>query len=357
MIKNKILIIIISITITTFFVGCSQKNTLVKINKENSFKKSILLYDQNITVPESLMSKVFPNISMKVKSREDALLIGKEADGQFIFNDNHSPYYILKLDKPLKIEELTIYNTATYRPIVVEQPNKPDIISLLIGTLPDTPKFPSLVYIGTKEQNELFPFKTKFKKTNSSLDAKEETIIFKKPLYTDTLHIEISKLNISVGHSPKSKLVKNYKFLIKGYDPKYEIKLIESVLKNRKEKDKNESLIRNIAQDNIKLYRTLQHNKDLYNIPKYSILGLPKDVNIQYAITNTFEIYRTGRYKSTSGKFKKFKVKEVNFMQSSSNYQYKHRVEINGKKIKNKVSAQSNKRDADINFIDFSNGI
>lgn len=356
MIKNKILLIIISISITTFFTGCYKNNTLVKLNKENSFKKSILLYGQKITVPENLISKVFPDISMKVKYRGSSELIGKKVDDEFIFNNNRSPYYILKLDKPLNIEELTIYNTATYTPIL-KKSNKPDLIGLLIGSLPDTPKFPSLVHIGTKEQDKLIPFETKFENINNALEAKKETIVFNKPFYTDTLHVNISRLNISLGHSYKSQIFKNYKFLIKGYNPDYETELIESVLKNRKKKDKNEILIRNIAQDNIKLYRTLQYNTDLYNIPKYSILTLPEDVNIQYAITNTFEIYRTGRYKNISGEFKKFKIEEVSFMQSSGDYQYGHEVEINGEKIKNKVSMKSNKKDTDINFIDFSNGI
>lgn len=356
MIKNKIVLIIISILITTFFTGCYKNNILVKVNKENNSNKSILLYDQKVTVPEILINKIFPNISMKAKYVGKSVLTGKVIDNEFIFNDNQAPYYILKLDKPLKIEKLTIYNTATYTPIL-KKLNKPDLIGLVIGILPDTPKFPSLVHIGTKEQNKLIPYKTKFKNENNTLKTKEETIYLKKQPYTNEVHISISKINISLGHSSKSKIFKNYKFLIQGYDPKYEADLIEWILKNRKEQDKNEVLIRNIAQNNVKLYHTLQYNPEIYNIPKYSILTLPKDVNVKYALTNTFEMYRTGRYKDISGKFKKFKIEQVNFIQSSSNYKYKHKVEINGEKIKDKVSIKSNKKDTDTNFIDFSNGI
>ncbi len=358
--------LIFGLFVTFIITGCNNKSIeppFQVVDKNNT--KSLNIYEQELIVPSHLIPHLFPAVTIKPQYVTKNKLHGKwrklyNGNKEFIFENKYAPYYILKLKEPLKINSLTIYNTVSYIPISSKS-NKTNLIGQMIGSIPGTTNHPSLVHIGTKETKELIPYKTAFVKNDKKLDVKKENIFLKKKPYTDEIHIRISRLEPSsffVGHSKYSSIKNNYDFSIKGYNPKYENKLINWTLKNRNSIDENENLVRNIAQDDKEKFKYIKENHELFKLPKYSITKLPKDIDMRYAITNTSQVFRTGRYKDIAGKYKIFKVLDIDFNTNKTNFKETKRVKINGKQIENKFLTNSNpnKKTSD-EFIDFSKGI
>jgi hypothetical protein len=345
-------------------LGCQNKTpepNPTQLTEENqNINRTIKLYGQELSIPKPLISKIYPDIIIDTKCIvEDVSLYGKLKSKQFIFDDEHAPYYIITLKKPLQIENLTILNTARYMPKLSKNA-KSDLIGLLIGAMPDTPKHPSLIHIASKNQKKLVPFVTKFTNEDKVLNVKKETIIFEEQPYTDELHVRISVLDFTIGHPEYSSLFKDYTFIVKGYDPEYEDDIIEWTFKDRENIDKNEMLIRNIAQDNQELYYKLKNTSAQLRLPKYSIVNLPKDVDMKYALTNTAEIYRTGRYKNKEGIYTSFQVAEISFNESdtTSDKQVIESIKIIGKRIEKKSSYKTEEIPKEQNnYIDFSQGL
>lgn len=350
--------------IALLFLGCQNKipepNPTQVTEKNQKINSTIKLYGQELSIPKLLISKIYPDIVIDTKSIvEDVSLQGKIKNRQFIFDDKYAPYYIITLKKPLKIESLTILNTARYMPRTNKN-SKNDLIALLVGAMPDTPKHPSLIHIASKNQEKLVPFVTTFTNEDKVLNVKKETIIFEEQPYTDELDVRISILDFTIGHSEYSSLFNDYTFVVKGYDPEYEYELIEWTFKYRENIDKNEMLIRNIAQDNQELYYKFKNNSAQLKLPKYSIVNLPKDVDMKYALTNTAEIYRTGRYKNKKGIYKSFQIAEISFNESDTtgNKQVVENIKITGKRIEKKSFSKTEEIPKEQNnYIDFSQGL
>lgn len=350
--------------VALLFLGCQNKipepNPTQVTEKNQKINSTIKLYGQELSIPKLLISKIYPDIVIDTKSIvEDVSLQGKIKNRQFIFDDKYAPYYIITLKKPLKIESLTILNTARYMPRTNKN-SKNDLIALLVGAMPDTPKHPSLIHIASKNQEKLVPFVTTFTNEDKVLNVKKETIIFEEQPYTDELDVRISILDFTIGHSEYSSLFNDYTFVVKGYDPEYEYELIEWTFKYRENIDKNEMLIRNIAQDNQELYYKFKNHSAQLKLPKYSIVNLPKDVDIKYALTNTAEIYRTGRYKNKKGIYKSFQIAEISFNESDTtgNKQVVENIKITGKRIEKKSFSKTEEIPKEQNnYIDFSQGL
>ena len=99
---------------------------------------------------------------------------------------------------------------------------------------------------------------------------------------------------------------KDINIYINGYDKE---KIVFKALKERNDTELNEELIREVSLKNNSLFRKIQvHNKE-YNLIKYSIAKLPRDVDVRYALKNYSDILKKQHYKTTSGKYKNFIIK------------------------------------------------
>jgi len=341
-IKLQILFIIL-------FSGCST--TTIKLSRNLNKNNTIKLYGQTLNIPKNI--QMYIDIPIKVAAiNKNSILIGKQEKNKFIFKDNKCPYYIINLKKAIVVKDIIIYNTASYIDTTYQSQGT-DILSLAAALIPYSIKYPTLIYIGTKKQKNLTPYTTKFIKTKSN--TKLEIIEFKNKIYTNQIHIAIAELYSPLVEYTKSKLYDDYTFLIEGYEPKNELKLIRWTLNNRSDINNNEILIKNIALSNQRLFKKLKQHYSSYKLPKYSIMKLPKDVDLKYAAINTAEIYTTGRYKNKHGKYKSFYVKQFKFNSYNTlNHKKTHQVTITGRTTEvTSTSTKTIKSD----YIDFSKGL
>lgn len=342
-IKLQVLIIII------LFSGCA--NTTIKPPKNLNKNDTIKLYGQILNIPKNI--QIYMDLPIKIAAiNRDSTLIGKQEKNRFIFKDNKCPYYIIDFRKAIVVKDIIIYNTASYINITNKSKGI-DMLSLATALIPYSIRYPTLIYIGTKKQKKLTPYITKFIKEESN--TKFEIIHFKNKIYTDQIHIAIAELYSPLIQYKKSKLYDDYTFLIKGYEPKNELKLLKWTLNNRKDVNNNEILIKNIALNNQKLFKKLKQYYRSYKLPRYSIMKLPKDVDLKYAAIHTAEIYRTGRYKNKYGKYKSFYVKQFKFNSYNTlNHKKTHQVSVTGKITD--VNLESS-RNIKSDYIDFSKGL
>lgn len=130
--------------------------------------------------------------------------------------------------------------------------------------------------------------------------------------------------------------------------------ILEEALLLRKDRALNEALIETIALKNPSYYRELLAKKSRYNLPKKSIVHLPKDALISYAVTHLDEIYLSGKYKTTSGRYKiLIQEQKAQFDRRGGTHK---RHSIRAKKSKKRKKAVGDIPEGD-NFIDFSKGL
>ena len=190
---------------------------------------------------------------------------------------------------------------------------------------------------------------------------------FKPAYYYDaqTL-VEIDELNISSNTPHKGLSFALSAFTKKEKDDKLHIQkyptlkidgfvvedLVFHALSTREDKPYNEALVLEIAKQNEVLFRKIQKNVQIFNLPDDSLAKLPQDVDLRYALKNHKKILKANRYKSINGTYKRVQ-KQKNF---DANYTYKssHKVKISGKKVKVRHTAKKHKV---ADYIDFSEGI
>lgn len=243
----------------------------------------------------------------------------------------HYPYVKVLFDKPTYIAKLLVYQTQ-------------------------------IIFDGEGGKILLYPRSYKIKIDNDNLRD------FNASYYYDTQTlVEIDELNISsnVPHMSLSLAfsdlvniqegeelphIKKYPTLkIDGYVVQ---DLVFHTLRTREDKTLNEALVKTIAAENEELFRKIQKSTESFKLPDDSLANLPQDVDLRYALKHQQKIFKSNRYKSVNGKYKKVHARK-NF-DSSYTYKSSHKVKIHGKKVKVKKTAKKHKV---ADYIDFSEGI
>ena len=142
-------------------------------------------------------------------------------------------------------------------------------------------------------------------------------------------------------------------------NPKMEYYVIIYNLKNNKNLNDNEDLIRFVALTNEGLFRELQNRKNEFSLIDTSFLKLPQDIKISYAMDNFSKVITTGEYVDIKNKKKSFNAKSI-----YPNLDFKYTNNSKKMEIKNddrKLSLSNKNLDKEQvkndDFIDFDNGI
>lgn len=103
---------------------------------------------------------------------------------------------------------------------------------------------------------------------------------------------------------------------------------------NLKNLSNNEDLIKIVGKNNPTLFRTLQNEKNNYKLDPKSILRLPNDVDIDYAIDNVEEIINLGEYITANKSHKEINISSIfpdiqsgTSITTNDNFRYKPDVE------------------------------
>lgn len=276
--------------------------------------------------------------------------------------------YIFHQDKKAE-KTVTLFSQKFALPKEPLHPSKIEINDPYVKVIFDKPTYVSklLVYqtqvIVDEEGQKLLLYPRKYK---IRLDDQNVSDLNTSYYYDTQTLVKIDELNISsnVPHrslslafsdffnmQEKEKLhLKKYPSLkIDGYVVQ---NLVFNALSTREDKTLNESLVKAIAQENENLFREIQKSVQSFQLPDNSLADLPQDVDLRYALKHHQKIFKSNRYKSVNGKYKRLNKRE-NF-DSSYTYKSSHKVKIHGKKVKVKRTAKKHKV---ADYIDFSEGL
>lgn len=294
--------------------------------------KSITLYEQELPVSKALASKAFAVQEREVSLKPNVLYTGLDSTKAFAFTiapilkySFGQEYVILSAD----IQKLISFTDDA----MFEHTTHVNIQSL------------SLIYSNLSRQD-------------LRLSKGQKTITNFKKIPTKSITFAIKTLfpDPSMNASSQySLLAQDLNISFSLYNANFEDAIIREVLTTRNDAQKNELLIQTIAQENRDYYMQLLPNKSTYILPPHSIMYMPTDADLNYAIEKHELFFNTGKYKTTSGKYKILISEEmVKFDQSNVKVNSKHTIKT--KQSKKKLKKATDIPDHD-NFIDFSEGV
>ena len=276
--------------------------------------------------------------------------------------------YIFHQDKQAK-KTVTLFSQEFELPKEPLHPSKIEINYPYLKVIFDKPTYISklLVYqtqVIVDDKGEkvlLYPRKYKIK-----LDDQNLSDLNTSYYYDPQTLVEIDELNISsnvphrslslafsdffnIQENEKLHLKKHPSLKIYGYIVQ---NLVFNALSTREDKILNESLVTAIAEQDEELFREIQKSASSFKLPDNSLADLPQDVDLKYALKHHQKIFKSNRYKSVNGKYKRLHKRE-NF-DSSYTYKSSHKVKIHGTKVKVKRTAKKHKV---ADYIDFSEGL
>ena len=260
-------------------------------------------------------------------------LKGKSFNGEFVFEESELPFIEYKFDKPYIIKKVHLMQSG-------------------------------FVVNGKAESSNIKKFEILF------YDAK------KTPLYTDELEKDAITIedfsNIQADgfilkthsvYTPKDVEV-DENDVIAAFDGRIEVEVIDAnyvydivapVLSERDSSTSNEDLLKTIALLNSELFKRLREKRADFNLPKTSVLYLPDDADMHYAVAHTQEIYLTGKYKTVDGAYK------IHIFNEKAEFNSKGKIKVRQHQIDVQKSNRNLKTTTQLpeheKFIDFSEGL
>ncbi len=173
------------------------------------------------------------------------------------------------------------------------------------------------------------------------------------------INLRVTKLHglDSRGHRKTTYYPDEISYLVKN--PNMEYHIIIYNLKNNKNLNDNEDLIRFLALTNEELFRELQNRKNEFSLIDTSFLKLPKDIKISYAMDNFSQVITTGQYIDINNKKKSFNAKSIypNLDFNYTNNSKKVEVKNDNRKLSLSNKNLDKEQVKNDDFIDFDNGI
>lgn len=372
--------IIFVFMVSILFFGCSNSNNSINISNTDSdiSGNTYNYYGYNLKLSEDMKSKLYTWVSgeSNLKSFEELYTVeGKVNNERFVISDKTTPVYFKNFDKKaevLKIKFKPIDSTSKFFKNGAKD-GKTFESTLLGGGLSTVfntfkeRKFGEAITLAYYEDNKngLKIDLLKYSKNDNG------EYIIDNPFKSNKIQkLELEVLELITTHKDKSKHYfynsDEVSYYIKDFGIENDI-----VRENLINIPNNEELIRIVAKNDSSFFRTLQHERTKYNLDSKSILLLPDDVNIEYALNNLNEIINTSEYLATNNTFKKINdittifsdVKNTkSITDTESNYKYKPTIDRNKIENKSKQVDISNKNFKENNirkseFVDLDNGI
>lgn len=294
------------------FVGCQPQTKLSESSKlssngSNTFDYNGFILDFPISLQNDMYYWTKGNLNFTPKDFE---ISGRDRKGVFTIDKKIYPIFHVKFEEEVEILKVK-FKILPFKEKAKEiYENNP--VYLAIDSFRDFITFninePSNIEIyNSQNKGQAITLNRKI------YDSRENAYIIKEPFNDKTKDVVliITKLH-GFQESGKREVIylpDELSFLVKNNN--IANKIIKYNLKNSKDLNRNEELIRFIALHDVKLFRELQKEKNEYQLDEISFLKLPLDININYAFDNFSNIISTGEYKDVQNRNKSFNASKV----------------------------------------------
>ncbi len=319
------------VALMILIAGCGDKEP--EIVEPVTITPEITLFKQSLPVEKKVLQKAYRKISPKIGLSHMGDLKGKSYGDEFVFDENELPFIEYKFDKPYIIKKVHLKRSG----FVVDGDASSSGIKKFDMLFLDEQKTP--LYTG-----ELEPGETAIEDLNN---VQADGFILK----TRSIYI------------PESKEITENE-VVAAFDGRVEVEVIDAdyiydivapVLTDRESSTNNEELLKTIALLNTELFKRLRRKFSDFNLPNTSVLYLPDDADMHYAIAHTEEVYKTGKYKTINGEYKIHIFNEKAEFNAKGNVRVKeHKIEIKDSSRNLKTTTQLPEHEE---FIDFSEGL
>jgi len=313
--------------------GCTKKEPMVVKMDPVLASSQIQLFNQSLPVKKEILHKAYKKVSPKIGLSNMRAFEGKTYKGEFVFNEDNLPFIEYRFDKPYIIKKVYLKKSG----FVVDGDAKSSNIKKFEMVFLDAQKTPTFVGELDKGDKEIDAFD----------NIQSEGFILK----TRSLYV-----------NDDDKIEGND--IIPGFDARIEVEVIDTdyvydiivpVLSERDSHTSNEELLKTIALMNTELFQRLREQRGAFNLPKTSVVYLPKDADMHYAVAHTEDIYKTGKYKTVDGLYKIYIFSdEVEFNDKEKVRVRKHKIDVKSSNRNLKITEELPEHQ---DFIDFSEGI
>lgn len=319
------------IALLILIAGCAKKEAAVI--DPVAFSPEITLFKQSLPVGQEVLKKAYKKISPKVGLSHMGSLKGKDFNGEFIFDENELPFIEYRFDKPYIIKKIHLEASG----FVVNGDASSSHIK----------KFEILFFDAQK--SPLYA---------AELDKNEVNIEDFSNIQADGFIIKTRSV-----YAPENKSIKEHdvvaafdgRISVEVIDVNYIYDIVAPVLSERNSSTSNEELLKTIALLNSELFKRLREKRSDFNLPKDSVLYLPDDADMHYAVAHTEEIFKTGKYKTVKGEYK------IHIFSEKADFDHKGEVKVRKHAIKVEESKRNLKTTTQLpeeeKFIDFSEGL
>jgi hypothetical protein len=321
--------ILILVAVLLLIAGCAKKEP--ELIDPVSIAPEITLFKQSLPIEKEVLQKAYKKISPKIGLSHMGTVKGKAFNGEFIFDEKELPFIEYRFDKPYIIKKIHLQQSG-------------------------------FVVNGDAGSSHIKKFEILF------FDAQ------KSPLYTAELDKGVTEIkdfnNIQADgfilkarsvYAPKNITENDVvaafdgRISVEVIDANYIYDIVAPVLSERDSSTSNEELLKTIALLNSELFKRLRAKRADFNLPKDSVLYLPHDADMHYAVAHTEEIFKTGKYKTVTGEYKiHIFSEEADFDSKGDVKVRKHKIKIEDSKRNLKTTTQLPEHEK---FIDFSEGL
>ncbi len=320
------------VSILFFMLGCAKKEMQIETDPVLT-SKEIVLFKQSLPIKKEVLSKAYKKISPIIGLNNLRELKGTSFNGEFVFNEQKLPFIEYRFDKPYIIKKIYLKKSG-------------------------------FVVDGDASSSNIKKYEILFLDAKKSPHYRDE--LSKGSLIVEDVH------NVQAGgfilktrsvYTPENEKI-DENDVVAAFDGRIEVEVIDvdyiydivaPVLSERDADTSNEELLQTIALLNGELFRRLRDKRADFNLPKTSVLYLPDDADMHYAVAHTQDIYETGKYKTVNGEYKIFIFSE------NAEFDSKGKVRVKKHTIKIKDSNRNLKTTTQLpeheDFIDFSEGI
>ncbi len=320
------------ITILLFIVGCANKVPETAVDPVLS-SPEIVLFKQSLPIKKEVLHKAYKKITPKIGLHDMRDLKGTSFNGEFVFDEQEIPFIEYRFDKPYIVKKIHLKKSG----FVVDGDATSSNIKKFEILFLDAKKSPQY-------SNELSKDRTSIEDINN-VEA-SGFILKTRSVYTRKGE-RIDETDVVAAFDGRIE--------VEVIDADYIFDIVAPVLSEREADTSNEELLKTIALLNGELFTRLRAQRGDFNLPKTSVLYLPDDAEMHYAVAHTEEIYRTGKYKTLTGEYKIFIFSEEAEFDSKGKVKVKkHTIKIKDSKRNLKTTTQLPEHE---DFIDFSEGI
>jgi len=318
--------------ILVLLTGCAKDEPKVVKMDPVLASPEIQLFKQSLPIEKEVLQKAYKKITPSIGLSNMRDFKGKAYNGEFVFDEENLPFIEYRFDKPYIIKKVYFKKSG----FVVDGNAKSSNIKKFEMVFFDTQKTPT--FVGEADKNA---------KDIEDLDNVEaEGFILKtKSLYVND-DDKIDRSDIAAAFDARIE--------VEVIDTDYVYDIIAPVLSERDSSTSNEELLKTIALMNTELFKRLKEQRGAFNLPKTSVVYLPDDADMHYAVAHTEEIYETGKYKTVDGLYK------IHIFSDNVEFNDKERVRVKKHKIDVKNSNRNLKITEELpdhqDFIDFSEG-